>query len=90
MVSEQLNTIKSYLATLLRRIADWLNPLGVVYVPKKDIILRAVELYEEAKRNRMQWQDRVWVREQIYIKLRLENSHSSKSSLLAIVEDVCE
>ena len=90
MGSEQLNTIKSYIAILLRRFADWLHPPGVVYTPKRDIILRAIELYEEAKRNRMQWQDKVWVREQIYMKLRLENPHSSKSNLLAIVEDTCE
>jgi hypothetical protein len=90
MVSKQLNTIKSYIAKQLRRFADWLNPLSVVYAPKKDILLRAIELYEEAKRNRLQWQDKKWVREQIYIKLRLENPHSSKSSLLAIIEDACE
>lgn len=84
------HSVKNYLATKLRQLAEWLAPTPVRNYVEEDPLDRARVLKQEADRNRMAWQDRKFVHNYMLDKLRIEYPRLTKSRLTAIIEDACD
>ena len=82
--------MKTILATWLRKFAEWLAPLPVIDSISVNLNVRATDLLHEANRNKMQWQNRTWIRDYIREQLYQEFPKISRHHIHCLVEDICE
>lgn len=90
MANKQYYLVKNTLANWLRKLAEWLSPLPEIPIATANLSLRATDLLHEAERNKMQWQNRTWVRDHIRERLYQEFPKVPRHHIHCLVEDICE